>query len=93
MGLQPPWRFLGRLLLSAAALGLLLAAALPALPFPEATSWSGRAGGLLGLTALSIAGGIVFLGILRLLGGLEAEDRRRLLALNLPGRGLLERLF
>ena len=47
------------------------------------------------LPLLTIAGGgaVVFLVLLRLFGGLEPDDRRRLLALNLPARDLLARVL
>jgi O-antigen/teichoic acid export membrane protein len=45
------------------------------------------------LTGLSFLGAVVFLAVLRLLGGLEELDRRRLLELRVPGKAILARVL
>jgi O-antigen/teichoic acid export membrane protein len=94
MGLRPPLAFLARVAASSLGMALALGLALSrlALPSPGA-SLAARLLTALPLLAIAGGGALVFLVLLHLLGGLEPEDRRRLLALRLPARGLLARLL
>ncbi len=94
MGLRPPLAFLGRVAASSAGLAVFLLGGLAVLPSPGVSlSWAPRFGAVLPLAGLALLGGVVFLLLLRGLGGLEPEDRRRLFALNLPGKDALARLI
>jgi hypothetical protein len=94
MGLRPPLAFLGRVAASSAGLALVLLGGLAALPPPGASpSWGTRFGAVLPLVGIALLGGVVFLLLLRGLGGLEPEDRRRLQALDFPGKDALARLI
>jgi O-antigen/teichoic acid export membrane protein len=48
---------------------------------------------LLTLAGLAILGATIFLAVLRVLGGLDPSDRRRLLELKIPGRSVLARML
>jgi len=94
MGLPLPLRFGGRVLLACAAFAVPLFLLLG--PGPGAAfdpQKPAQVAGLLPLFGLALAGAGVFVLTLRLTGGLEPEDRRRLLALKLPLRGVLDRLL
>jgi hypothetical protein len=94
MGLPLPLRFGGRLLVACAVfavpLRLLLGSGPPAGFDPQAPA---RLLGLVPLAGYALAGAALFAVALKATGGLEADDRRRVLALSLPGKGLLGRLL
>ena len=93
MDLRPPLAFLARVTASSLGMAVGLAMALGRLPLPApGSSVAARIGGALPVLGIAAGGALLFLALLRLLGGLEPEDRRRLLALNLPARNLLARL-
>jgi hypothetical protein len=87
--LRFPWRFLRRVALATAAM---VAVLLPILwaggwgIFDSAppAGWAERIVGLLIMAGLILLGAIVFLLVLKCLGGLEAEDRERVAELRFP---------
>lgn len=93
LGLRWPWRFTLRVLLASGVMALIVAGAaimLPALPEGAGVLLRLREAALLGGVAL--LGGGVFLAVLRLTGGLEAQDREQLAKMRLPGRRWLLRI-
>jgi hypothetical protein len=85
LGLRWPWRFTARVALASAAMAALVGLLNIWLPI-AATEASGlaRLALLLPLLAIAGAGGAAFLAALRLLGGIEAQDRRQIEQLKLP---------
>jgi O-antigen/teichoic acid export membrane protein len=95
LDLTMPWRFMGRVALAGAGMGLSLWAASSAWrlrPTPSLSPWE-RGLALAPLAVLGIGGALVYALILRLLGGLDEAERRRLLELPLPLRSSLTRLL
>ncbi len=94
LGLRWPWRFTLRVVLASAAMALLilgLRELLPAIPLqPTLTDRLREAGALLLLAAVGAGG---FLAVLRLSGGLEAQDREQLARLRLPLKRWLLRML
>lgn len=85
LGLRWPWRFTARVSLASLVMALLvglLAARLPILGAQPTALERVQLAGL--LAALALGGALVFVGALRLVGGLDARDREQLLKLNLP---------
>lgn len=85
LGLRWPWRFTARVSLASLVMALLvglLAARLPTLGAQPTALERVQLAGL--LAALALGGALVFVGALRLVGGLDARDREQLLKLNLP---------
>jgi O-antigen/teichoic acid export membrane protein len=94
MGLPLPLRFGGRVLLACAAFALPLFLLLGGGPGPAFDPRQpAQLLALLPLFGLSLVGAAIFVLALRATGGLEPDDRRRLLALNLPAKALLSRLL
>jgi O-antigen/teichoic acid export membrane protein len=92
LGLSWPWGFTARVTLAASIMAALLALVLGRFADPATWGSGSRLLQLTGFLGLAGAGAVVYLLALRALGGLDAGDRRRLGSLNLPARGLLERL-
>lgn len=94
LGLRLPMAFLGRV---ATASGVLVAVVAPlAQALRPPAAHSGPAGILIALAPLLLlaaGGAALYLAALRLLGGVEEADRRRLLELPLPFKGALSRLL
>lgn len=94
LGLRWPWRFTLRVAGASVAMAAavwLLANLLPTLPAdPSAVQRLAMLPALLGLAAV---GGAVLLGALRLLGGLEPEDRAQLAKMKLPAKKWILRLI
>ncbi len=81
------------MLLATAAFGVPLLL-LPFWPLPaDATGWSGKLAAALSLGALAALGGLGYLLALRLLGGLDEQERKRILGLKLPFKRALARLL
>jgi len=95
MDLRTPLAFLGRVTLASGGMGLALLVASASWNTPSTlvlSAWE-RGLSLLPLAALALAGGLVYALLLRLLGGLDDAERRRLLEMQLPFRPLLARLL
>ena len=95
MGLRVPLAFLVRVALASGgmAVGLWVAnAAWAVRPAPVLSLWE-RGLSLLPLGALALGGALVYALLLRVLGGLDEAERRRLLEMRLPFRPLLARLL
>jgi O-antigen/teichoic acid export membrane protein len=95
LGLSLPWPFLLRVILASTGMGLALFATSRAASFPMAprpSTW-GRAFDLLPAAALVVGGGLAYALLLRLLGGLDEAERRRILEMRLPFRTLLARIL
>lgn len=94
MGLRFPVRFVGRVLAATVAFALPLLLLLWSWPLPAAASgFTGKALGALSLAALAGLGGAGYLAALRLLGGLDEQERRRILSLKLPFKGVIARII
>lgn len=98
--LRYPVRFVARVAAAAATMALAIAPFAfgplrPPLPWAGATGLSTgqRALYLLGNAALGGVGALVYLGVFRLTGGLDPEDRRRIVELRLPLAGKLLRFL
>lgn len=85
LGLRWPWRFTARVLLATAAMALLILGARGLLPpLPAVATLADRlreALLLIGMAALGAAG---FFAALRLLGGIDAQDKAQLAKIKLP---------
>jgi O-antigen/teichoic acid export membrane protein len=95
MGLRTPLPFLGRVALASGGMGLAILVASAAWTAPPAlvlSTWE-RGLSLLPLAAFALGGALVYALLLRLLGGLDEAERRRLLDMRLPFRPLLARLL
>ncbi len=97
-GLRYPLRFAARVALATAAMAAVIAPLsltflLPPLPWDGALGLSRGAQALYGLgnALLGGLGALVYLGVFRLTGGIDAEDRRRIADLRLPLAGRLLR--
>jgi O-antigen/teichoic acid export membrane protein len=90
-----PWTFAGRVLLACAAMaGAVWPLAAWVLPVPPGLGVAERAGpALAGQLALAALGGLIFLAVFRLLGGLDPADKAALAGLRLPGARWLLRLL
>jgi O-antigen/teichoic acid export membrane protein len=94
MGLRFPLGFVGRVLAATLLFGLPLLLLLPIWPLPADTaSWAGKLAAALSLGALAALGGLGYLLALRLLGGLDEQERKRILSLKLPFKSALARLL
>jgi O-antigen/teichoic acid export membrane protein len=94
MGLRFPFGFVGRVLIATALFGLPLLLLLPVWPLPaSAAGWAGKAAAALSLGALAALSGLGYLIALRLLGGLDEQERKRILSLKLPFKSALARLL
>jgi len=94
MDLRFPFGFIGRVLAATALFGLPLLLLLPIWPLPaNAAGWAGKTAAALSLVALVALAGLGYLLALRLLGGLDEQERRRILSLKLPFRQMLVRLL
>jgi O-antigen/teichoic acid export membrane protein len=94
LGLRWPWRFTLRVVLASgvmAALVAVLGAFLP--PTDLSAHGLARLWTLLPLAAIAGAGGITFLATLRMLGGIDQQDRRQLEHMNLPLKRQLLRIL
>ena len=85
LGLRWPWRFSARVLLASGAMAALvgLLQSLLVLP-PDGASRLQRLALLPPVLGVAAAGGLAFLAALRLLGGLDAQDRQQLQQMRLP---------
>ncbi|MEP7189732.1 MAG: polysaccharide biosynthesis C-terminal domain-containing protein, partial [Roseiflexaceae bacterium] len=94
LGLRWPWRFSLRVVLASGIMAALVAALNAFLPLPDIT-----AHGLARLAALPLLlvivglGGAAFLIVLRLLGGIDPQDRRQLEQMKLPLKRHLLRIL
>jgi peptidoglycan biosynthesis protein MviN/MurJ (putative lipid II flippase) len=85
LGLRWPWRFSLRVVLASAIMAALVAVLNAFLPFPDITAHGlARLVALPLLLAIASVGGAVFLLALRLLGGIDPQDRRQLEHMKLP---------
>jgi O-antigen/teichoic acid export membrane protein len=87
LDLRWPWQFTGRVALATAAMAALLLGLrllIPLIP-PEAGAF-GRLAALPAILGITALGGVAFLAVLRLLGGLDPRDREQLARLKLPGK-------
>jgi peptidoglycan biosynthesis protein MviN/MurJ (putative lipid II flippase) len=87
LGLRWPWQFSGRVALAAAAMGAVVSALghFIAIPAVTANRYE-RFAVLPPLLLITILGACVFIIALRLLGGLDPQDRRQVMQLKLPGK-------
>ncbi len=94
MGLRFPGAFVGRVIAATAAFGVPLLLLLPIWPLPaNITGWDGKVIVALGLGILAMLAGLGYLLALRLLGGLDEQERKRILSLKLPFKRALARLL
>jgi O-antigen/teichoic acid export membrane protein len=94
MGLRFPLRFAARVLAATLAFGVPLLLLLPAWPLPpDAKDLAGKAAAAVGLGALAALSALGYLLALRLLGGLDEQERKRILSLKLPFKNTLARLL
>ncbi len=91
LGLRWPWRFTLRVVLASAVMGLAVAGLTTLLPTPHSAAGAGQLDvvvarlGQAGLVVLvAAAGAVTLLAVLRLLGGIDADDREQLAKLKLP---------
>lgn len=92
--LEFPWRFALRLALAAAVMALVLLPLIGFLPTTLASSAIGARLMLFGAAmSLVVVGGLVFVIVFRLLGGLDARDRQQLAATRLPLKRLILRVL
>jgi O-antigen/teichoic acid export membrane protein len=90
--LQFPWGFAARVVCASALMGIALQALQGLLP--TGVSSLGERLALFGATLLiAAAGGMLFLAVFRLLGGLDARDRQQLANARLPFKRLVLRLL
>ncbi len=104
LGLVFPFGFAGRVVGASGAMAVAVVASSRALERPLlhallgiaawiAGPWAAPVAALTDVAFWSIVGAAVFVGVLRLLGGLHPEDRRRLAGLSLPWARSLSRVF
>jgi O-antigen/teichoic acid export membrane protein len=94
LGLRWPWRFSLRVVLASAIMAALVAALSAFLPLPDATAHGlARLAALPLLLAIAGVGGAAFLLALRLLGGIDPQDRRQLEQMKLPLKRQLLRIL
>jgi hypothetical protein len=94
LGLRWPWRFSLRVVLASAIMAALVAALSAFLPLPDITAHGlARLAALPRLLVIAGAGGAVFLLALRLLGGIDPQDRRQLEQMKLPLKRHLLRIL
>lgn len=94
LGLTLPHTFGLRVILASAAFSAVLVPLIRALRQPvTVVSPATMLAGLLPLVGLTLLGAALYLVALRLLGGLDAADRRRLLELPLPFKAALARIL
>jgi O-antigen/teichoic acid export membrane protein len=94
MELRFPLGFVGRVLAATLLFGLPLLLLLPIWPLPADTAtWAGKLAAALSLGILAAIGGLGYLLALRLLGGLDEQERKRILSLKLPFKSALARLL
>lgn len=94
LGLRWPWRFILRVALASGAMAVLVGvlANLIALPPADAPRMA-RLALLPPVLLIALSGGALFLAALRLLGGLDAQDRRQLAGMKLPLKRWLLRIL
>jgi O-antigen/teichoic acid export membrane protein len=94
MDLRFPLGFVGRVLVATFLFGLPLLLLLPVWPLPAtAVGVTGKAAAALSLGTLAALSGLGYLIALRLLGGLDEQERKRILSLKLPFKSTLARLL
>ncbi len=94
LGLRWPWRFTLRVMLASGGMALIVAGMamlLPELPPDAGIALRLREAAL--LAGIALIGASVFIGILRMTGGLEPQDREQLANVRLPGRRWLLRVL
>lgn len=84
LGLRWPWRFTLRVAAASALMALLVAALSALLPPVDPTSIGARLGQVALLLGVAASGAASFLGALRLMGGLDPQDRQQLARMRLP---------
>jgi hypothetical protein len=94
LGLRWPWRFSVRVGLASGIMAALVAALSALLPVPDVTAHGlARLAALPLLLMIATVGGAVFLLALRLLGGIDPQDRRQLEQMKLPLKRQLLRIL
>jgi O-antigen/teichoic acid export membrane protein len=94
LGLRWPWQFSLRVLLASGAMAAAVAALTGVLPLAEAGAHGlARLWILPPLLVIAGAGGMLFLAVLRLLGGIDARDRQQLSQMRLPAKRWLLRVL
>ena len=94
MGLRFPVRFVGRVVLAVLAFCIPLLLLQQVWPLPaDTTTWADKALAATSLGALAALVGIGYLVALRLLGGLDEQERKRILGLKLPFKRVLARIL
>ena len=94
LGLRWPWRFSGRVVLASAIMAAIVATLSAFLPVPDTTAHGlARLAILPLLLGIAGVGGAVFLLTLRLLGGIDPQDRRQLEQMKLPLKRHLLRML
>jgi O-antigen/teichoic acid export membrane protein len=94
LGLCYPLRFVARVLAATAAFALPLLLLMPLWPFPTEThSLVGKCIAAGSLALLAAIGALIYLVALRLLGGLDEQERNRILSLKLPFKKTLARIL
>jgi len=94
LGLRWPWRFTLCVALATATMALVVGrlGTFLALPAADARGWA-RLWTLPPMLAVAGAGGAVFLLALRLLGGIDPQDRKQLAQMKLPAKRWLLRVL
>lgn len=94
LGLRWPWRFTLRVMLASGGMALIVAGMAMLLPeLPPDAGITLRLREAAFLAGIALIGASVFIGILRLTGGLESQDREQLANMRLPGRRWLLRVI
>ncbi len=94
LGLRWPWRFTLRVMLASGGMALIVAGMAMLLPeLPPDAGIALRLREAAFLAGIALIGASVFIGILRMTGGLEPQDREQLVNVRLPGRRWLLRVL
>lgn len=94
LGLRYPLAFAGRICAATAAFAVPLLLLLPVWPFPpDAQGAAGKLAAAASLGGLALLAVVLYLVALHLLGGLDAQERQRILSLKLPFKKTIARLL
>jgi O-antigen/teichoic acid export membrane protein len=94
LGLRWPWQFTARVALASVAMATLLLTLRSLIPVAALDAGAlGRLAALPAILGVTLLGALAFLGVLRLLGGLDPRDREQITQLKLPGKKWLLRLL